>query len=195
MDPVQTTELDLSDECLMRESQQGSVSAFAQLVERHQRMLQRLAGSKLGRGDLVDDVVQDCLLAAYAARQTYQPERASVRTWLSVILLHLCRKALVRQARWWSTAVCGAKTEADDRTAARSGLESVLQTERAAQLAEALRGLPEAEADAIRLRFFAELKFEEIAVAMSSSVSGAKQRVKHGLERLASRLRDLFGVE
>ena len=44
------------------------------------------------------------------------------------------------------------------------------------------------EADAIRLRFFGELSFEEIALAMQSSVSGAKVRVRRGLERLATML-------
>jgi DNA-directed RNA polymerase specialized sigma24 family protein len=37
----------------------------------------------------------------------------------------------------------------------------------------------------LRLRFFGELKFEEIAQAMECSVSGAKNRVRLGLLQLA----------
>ena len=46
----------------------------------------------------------------------------------------------------------------------------------------------EPQADALRLRFFGGLKFEELAAAMNSSVSGAKLRVKQGLLRLAELL-------
>jgi RNA polymerase sigma-70 factor (ECF subfamily) len=64
----------------------------------------------------------------------------------------------------------------------------MLLLERREQLRLALEQLPEAQADALRLRFFGGLKFEEIAAAMESSVSGAKVRVKQGLIKLASLL-------
>ena len=53
------------------------------------------------------------------------------------------------------------------------------------QLDRWLSLIPEAEADALRLRFFGELTFDQIAASMESSVSGAKLRVKNGLERLS----------
>ena len=50
--------------------------------------------------------------------------------------------------------------------------------------------LPSVMADALRLRFFGELKFQEIADAMSCSISTAKNRVRWGLEEIGERMAD-----
>jgi RNA polymerase sigma-70 factor (ECF subfamily) len=50
---------------------------------------------------------------------------------------------------------------------------------------ELLAKLPEAQADALRLRFFGGLSFPEMATALGCSESGAKNRVKTGLLTLA----------
>jgi RNA polymerase sigma-70 factor (ECF subfamily) len=72
---------------------------------------------------------------------------------------------------------------------AETPLDRLLQSEARAELAALLAELPDVEADALRLRFFAGLPFEEIARAMDSSLNGAKVRVRRGLTRLAERLR------
>ena len=69
-----------------------------------------------------------------------------------------------------------------------NSLDQLLWTERQEQLRDALDRLPEVQADALRLRFFGGLKFEEIAAAMECSLNGAKMRVKHGLLKLAELL-------
>lgn len=187
--------MDLCDEDLMRRAQAGELSAFEELVRRYRGPLLRVAASKLNDRLAAEDLVQEALLAAFAARHTFNPQYA-FRTWMWTILLRLCQKHRQRESRpvraggsidpVWADATAGCKA---------CGLDQLLQSERQDLLHHALTELPEAEADALRLRFFAGLKFEEIAVAMVSSVSGAKQRVKHGLERLADRLRMLSGEE
>jgi RNA polymerase sigma-70 factor (ECF subfamily) len=57
--------------------------------------------------------------------------------------------------------------------------------ERSQLLDALLLRLPEVQADALRLRFFGDLKFPEIADAMGCSLSTAKNRVKWGLMKLA----------
>ena len=54
------------------------------------------------------------------------------------------------------------------------------------ELESLLARLPEAQADALRLRFFGELKFQEIADAMGCSLATAKNRVRWGLTTLSS---------
>jgi RNA polymerase sigma-70 factor (ECF subfamily) len=65
----------------------------------------------------------------------------------------------------------------------------VLATERQTRLAALLDELPEPQADALRLRFFGGLRFEDIARTMDCSLSGAKRRVQTGLIKLAERIR------
>ena len=181
-----------SDEHLMRLAQQGRTDAFEELVRRYRAPLLRVAISKLGDAVAAEDVVQEALLAAYAARQTFNPQFA-FRTWLWTIALRLC------QRQWKRNAAPGGMIEPAAADAmsiqADTGLDQLLRTERSDLLQRALDTIPEPQADAIRLRFFGGLPYEDIAAAMQSSVSGAKQRVRLGLERLALQLRHWAGTE
>jgi len=185
----------ITDEDLMRQVQAGRHAAFEDLVARYRPVLVRVAVSKLGDRSIGEDIVQETLLAAFAARHTFNPHY-SFRTWLWTILLHLCAQQWKRQQ---SPSRKGGMIDphAADATVhgGESALDGLLRNERCDLLQRALAELPEPQADALRLRFYGGLSFEEVAAAMSSSISGAKQRVKHGLERLAERLRTLAGVE
>ncbi|OYW20189.1 MAG: hypothetical protein B7Z55_07645 [Planctomycetales bacterium 12-60-4] len=184
-----------TDEALMRQVQSGDLSVFEELVRRYRQPLFRVTSSKLGDRSVAEDVVQEALLAAFAARHTFDPH-FSFRTWLWTIALRLCHKHWKRSASPRSSAVVCDPAQTESATSAAVGvLEGLLQSERSELLQQALTELPEPQADALRLRFFGGLPYDEIAAAMDSSVSGAKQRVKHGLERLAERLKTLSGVE
>ncbi len=178
-----------SDADIMRQVQSGRTELFEQLVDRYRGRLLRFARSKLGDVGPAEDVVQETLLAAYSARHTYDP-RFAVSTWLWTILLNLCRREW-RRAR---TRATQSITDVEPATS-ETGLTRLLEGERRELLGRLLDELPEAEADALRLRFFGGLKFEEVADAMQSSLSGAKVRVRKGLERLSRRLRDLETAE
>lgn len=184
-----------TDEALMQQVQQGQLSLFEVLVHRYRPALLRVVSSKLHEPGLAEDVVQEALLAAFAARQTFDP-RFSFRTWLWTITLRLAHKLSHRhrQKTVWQGASAGEpwlEQSATGQPAGTEGLTCLLQSERSELLYRALDELPEAQADALRLRFFGGLPFDEIARMMDSSVSGAKQRVKQGLERLAARLQGL----
>ena len=49
---------------------------------------------------------------------------------------------------------------------------------------------PQVQADALRLRFFGGLKFQEIAAAMDCSLTTAKTRVKQGLLQMSEWLKE-----
>ena len=174
-----------SDAQLMQQVQAGRSDLFDELIVRHRPGLLRFAQSKLGDADRAEDAVQEALMAAFAARGTYDP-RFAFSTWVYTIVLNTCRRQLRRRQRQVDARV--------DQNApvdpVASPLERLLESEAQQQLAESLARLPEAEADALRLRFFGGLQFDQIALAMDSSVSGAKARVRRGLERLAAQLTD-----
>lgn len=182
------------DATIMQAVQRGEFEQFDLLVERYRLPLIRVASSKLGNAAWAEDVVQETFLAVFAARATYNPEFA-FRTWLWTILLNLCRRQLKQQHRHPQQVprsqlsehpASGLSREPVER---ETGLSRLLQLERQEQLAALLNELPEAQGDAVRLRFFGGLKFSEIADAMNSSVSGAKRRVQNGLFAMAQRLK------
>jgi RNA polymerase sigma-70 factor (ECF subfamily) len=187
----------LSDQELMALVQAGDAGRFAEIVRRYQGALSRVASSRLGRRDWADDAVQETFLAAFKSRHTYRLE-FGFRTWLWTILLNQCRRMAGRLRQplvsCWADGPLGAELPALDRASiARSGpspLEKMLLDERSALLEASLARLPTVQADALRLRFFGGLKFEEIAGAMKCSLSTAKNRVRWGLERMAEFVRE-----
>lgn len=180
----------LSDAILLQRVQQGQDESFAELVRRYQPALFRVARSRLGRNDWAEDVVQETFLAVFKSCDSYNP-RYSFRTWLWTILLNQCRAHYQRRMRGVPVEPLDEKREqslapaADDEQAA-SPLSALLAKERAAALETLLGRLSTVQADALRLRFFAGLKFHEIAEAMPCSLNTAKARVRIGLERMAA---------
>lgn len=173
----------LSDAQLMQLVQAGESGLFDELILRHRPGLLRFAGSMLADADAAEDAVQEALLAAFSARHTYDPQFA-FSTWVYTILLNLCRRHHRRTQKQPALALNVERSLAD----AETPLDRLLQSEARAELAELLAELPDVEADALRLRFFAGLPFDEIARVMDSSLNGAKVRVRRGLTRLAERL-------
>jgi RNA polymerase sigma-70 factor, ECF subfamily len=172
----------LSDAQLMELVQAGQTGLFDELIVRYRPGLLRFACSTLADRDAAEDAVQEALLAAFAARATYN-SRFAFSTWVYTILLNVCRRHRRRRLPIGDSGGDLAHWPAGGE----SPLDQLLRSEAREQLAELLSELPEVEADALRLRFFAGLPFDEIALAMDSSVTGAKVRVRRGLERLAAR--------
>jgi len=183
----------LSDQELMCEIQSGQAHLFAHLIERYQAPLVRVAESRLGRRDWAEEAVQETFLAAFKSRATYDPA-FGFRTWLWTILLNQCRahwKSRVRSSRVaaWTDAErevpTGRSILADGAADVAAPFARLLEVERRERLEHLLASLPDVQADALRLRFFGGLKFQEIADAMQCSLGTAKNRVRWGLLRLA----------
>ena len=187
---------ELSDAALVERACGGGGEGFEQLVLRYQAARGRVARSRLGRADWAEDVVQETFLAVYRGLASYDP-RFAFRTWLWTILLNQCRAHHQRRSRSvptepWPVAA-ESQVAAAEQTLDSSPLSALLARERADELEALLRRLSEAQADALRLRFFGGLKFQEIADAMECSLNTAKARVRVGLMRMAEMLHETAG--
>lgn len=184
------TELD-DDAQIMQRVQAGQCELFEILVRRYQGALVRAAWSKLGNQAWAEDVAQETFLAAYAARASYRAE-FSFRTWLWTILLNLCKRQWKRREQRpleYGDVESRTDVAAEATVTEETALAVLLSTEERERMAQWLERLPEVQADALRLRYFGGLKFEEIAAAMGSSLGAAKIRVKNGLLAMAEWLR------
>lgn len=172
----------LSDTDIMLLVQAGETVHFGLLVERYRQRLDRFAISKVGNREVAEDLVQETFLAAFKARMSYRPTFA-FSTWIWTILVNLSRRyrksSAIDESRQLELVHSAAPVESE------CVLGVLLAQEKQELLRTWLNLLPEPQADAIRLRFFAELSFDEIALTMNSSLSAAKVRVRKGLERLA----------
>lgn len=182
-------DMPLSDDQIMNQVLNGQPGLFEELVRRHRPSLLRTAQHTLRNHALAEEAVQETFLAAYAKRGTFDAQYP-FRGWLWTILLNTCRTVGRREQRRTDRP---GRDAFDDKLLAPQSDEdafaNVLDAERDALLSQHLDSLPDVQADAVRLRFFGGLTFEEIATAMDCSLNGAKQRVKKGLERLAASIR------
>lgn len=167
----------------MERVQAGETGLFALLVERYQSRLLRFAKSKLENSSDAEDIVQDAFLAAYHARNSYSTDFA-FSTWIWTITLNLARKVALKQTREHKKQRAFASLPRNRRES-DAPLELLLKSEQLEQLDLWLQQIPENQSDAIRLKFFGKLSYQEIASAMDCSESGAKRRVKLGLLKLS----------
>lgn len=172
------------DSLAMRRVQAGELDQFTELVARHQSALFRYAVSRLGSRTLAEDAVQDTFLRAFEGRRTFDCQRG-FRAWLWTILIHRCGRLAKDKSRLPTRTLERDEAPVDGSQWVGERLE---RAEERRLLEELLVELPEEQADALRMRYFGELSYEEIGDASGTSVSTAKSRVRYGLERLARAL-------
>lgn len=173
----------------------GDVNAFEIIVRRYYAAMRRMAISKTGLIDEADDIVQDSFTAAYRSLHTYK-RAFSFRTWLWTILINQCRqtgrRATKRPRQWTAPDDIDGRPMESGAVLCKDELpdQTLELREREQYLRRLLLQLPETRGDAVRLRFFGQLKYTEIADAMQCSLSAAKKWVREGLLMMSDQIRE-----
>ncbi len=127
---------------------EGSVDAFAALVRRHSAALQRAAMRVLGDAHEAEDVVQDAFARLWLNAAGWQPSGAGLVGWLHRVTMNLCfdRKRRFRVAT---------TPDMPDMVDLAPLADSVIEADQAmAQMAAALRALPDRHRAALMLCYF-----------------------------------------
>jgi RNA polymerase sigma factor (sigma-70 family) len=163
-------------------------TAFALVFDRHYDAVHRYLARRVGV-DLADDLADETFTTAFDLRRRYDPGHPDSRPWLLGIATNLVRHHRRSEARRLR-----AYARLDRPAASQGGLEGVearLDAERMAPLiAEALTHLSDGDRDALLLLAWADLRYEEIAVALRIPVGTVRSR----LSRARRRLRELLGA-
>ena len=159
----------------------GDVDAFRVLFERYVDRVRRYTRVKLGTPEDGDDAVQDVFLAAWRGLPRFRYEHeGSFPGWLFGIARHV----VAQHRRGKGRAVLVPIDEAP---------ESMVEFEGTAVsrrlLVEELGKLPEAQREALVLRFVAGLPIRDVAASMGKTERAVTALQLRGLERLKSRLR------
>jgi RNA polymerase sigma-70 factor (ECF subfamily) len=134
-----------------------------------------------------EDVLQQVLLEVWERATSYEPERASLLTWVLMIAKSRAVDELRRRVPEPLDPSAAAERAALTR-AADSDPERILEQWRIAAL---LERLPRDEASLLRLRFYDDLTQSEIAARTGISVGTIKTRMVNGL----AQLRDMLEAE
>jgi RNA polymerase sigma-70 factor, ECF subfamily len=156
----------------------GDSAAFEPLVDRYHRPLFRAAARLLGDGDEARDVTQTAFLKAYQALGTYDRRRRFF-SWIYRILLNECLNTL--RARRPSQPL-------DEDVQAGPVADALEQRDTRLRVRKALLQLPEGQRDVVILRYFSELRYEQIGAALGIPEKTVKSRLFSARQRLCELL-------
>jgi RNA polymerase sigma-70 factor, ECF subfamily len=185
---VQHISTEDSDAVLVVAIGRGNQRALAEVYHRHGGQAFRLAERLLIDTKRAEDVVQDVFLHLWRNPESFDAERASLRTWL---LLKTHGKA-VDTIRAEAARRGREERLLNDRTNADADLDrEIWDLTVADRVQQAIGELPEGERQAINLAYFGGHTYTEVAVALGEPEGTIKSRIRKGLTTLRRSLGDL----
>jgi RNA polymerase sigma-70 factor, ECF subfamily len=182
--------LDVTDEILMVRTKDDDVVAFAELYGRHADYafgVARAICRDIGRAE---EAVQDGFFSIWRSRGQYQPQRGNFKVWSMEIIRHRAIDSFRRVGSRPRLPGPGSDQESDEPDDALSPLDLAIACSERTQLLDALRGLPELQAEVIVLSFYGEFTLSEIAIRLGIPTGTVKGRMRLGLEKLRLRCAD-----
>jgi RNA polymerase sigma factor (sigma-70 family) len=168
-------------------AQAGDRAAYEALLRDCVSFIQAVARRQGVPRDLIDDVVQDTLLAVHGARHTYDPRR-SFSGWLAVIAQRRAidvLRSVGRRGRREVHAPPEYENHPDESTNPERDVEVA---DRLVGLAPAIAALPEKQRQAVR-----HLVIEERSLSETAALTGdTKGALKVNLHRALRKLRALL---
>ena len=188
-----------TDDMLMTAYARGSAAAFETLYARHQaglyRFVRRLLGTALSAQ--TDEVFQDTWLRVVNARERWEPQGASFRTWLFTLAHHRVIDLLRRSGR--EVALDSFDTEGDapwepetdawqhwpaPAGAAPHSEELAFWRRAGERLLQCLDTLPLQQRSAFLLHHDDGLALAEVATTLEVGFDTAKTRVRYAMSKL-----------
>ncbi len=172
------------EESLVRACQSGDKLAFEMLVRKYQDRIARVLYLLLGNVDDTQDVSQETFISAYRYIRTFK-FNSSFATWLHRIAVNTARNWLRRNKRGRDELVL-----IDDYSHRDSRLpeQILLAQERSLEIRSALAKLPLHYREAIVLRHYEELSYEEISEALQVPIGTVRSRLAKARQLLQREL-------
>lgn len=173
----------MDDRQLVERSQAGDLSAFEELVRRHQGRAYAIAYHLLRNREDAQEIAQEAFARAYLHIREFRAE-AQFRTWLYRILVNLATD-LYRKRKWEAPeeegeplSMAAADNPGDDLE--RKALRQAIRT--------AVEVLPTDLKTVILLREFEGLSYQEIAQVIRRPIGTVMSRLFHARRRLQETL-------
>ncbi|WP_104197116.1 RNA polymerase sigma factor [Cryobacterium sp. M15] len=165
----------MSSDSEIIERSRDTPGVFAGLYERHAGTIYRYAARRIGVA-VADDVMSETFLVAFERRAAFDPTVGAALPWLYGIATTLMKKHARLEAASWRgmTAAGAAEVIVDDI----EGLESRVDAEASVQrIGLALRRMAKRDRDALLLQAWADLSYEDIALALAVPVGTVRSRL------------------
>ena len=167
--------------------QRGDMDAYQELIRRYQRKLYRVISGYHRNPDDVMEVLQDTFLKVYTARQTWR-RRTSFAAWLYRIAINASIDRYRRGSKRRETRLEDVMESEVQNSPAMSRAESPLERlsgqERRRVLEDAVRRLPARQREVVSLRYFGEMRLDEIASALDCPLGTVKSNLHKAVNSL-----------
>lgn len=184
-----------TDEELMRDFQRGDEAAFAVLYNRYRVLIYRFLARKISSPTRAEDLTQEVFMAVVQHAREWR-EEASVKTYFYRIAFNRAVSELRRSEHKVMVAEQDHDSEdgppSKEAVSTDSPAQDYETRERARLVREALKEIDPDFRDAILLKEYEELKYEEIAEILNVAVGTVKSRIFRGKLELKKRLEHLF---
>jgi RNA polymerase sigma-70 factor (ECF subfamily) len=162
----------------------GERQAYEALVRRHQARVRAYCARWCGSAVIGDDVAQECFVELWQRRASYVPQ-GKFKGYLFHVAANRCKNQQRAQGRERMLALASER----ETLAEPPSSERLALGERRERLQLGLAKLPEAQREALLLRYSAELDYAEMAGLLSVPEATARSRVFLGLIKLRRLLR------
>jgi RNA polymerase sigma-70 factor (ECF subfamily) len=167
---------------LVRRTLAGDQAAFEALVSAHLARAQAVARAVVRDRSTCDDVVQEAFLRAYD-RLGQLGDPSTFPSWLTVIVRNEAVTWLRRHARPEQVAL--------ERVAEPAQREGAAADPRLDALREAMERLPAAYREILRLKYDANLDYQQIAETLDLSVANVEKRLYRARQALLALMPEL----
>ena len=165
----------------------GEQAAVQELHEAHYPAVLRLAFLLLQDLQDAEDATQEAFIYAFDHLERYDAQRGAFSTWLKVIVTSRCRDLQRRNRIQWLSlhSLTELGREPEDETDAHRPEVALELVGVQQEVWRALKQVPRKSREALILRYFGGLAYDELAQALNCSVNTAKSRVVYGHQALA----------
>jgi RNA polymerase sigma-70 factor (ECF subfamily) len=180
-----------TDERLLEKAANGETAAFHILYERYRDPIFRFAYRMLGSAEAAEDVAHDCFLSLIKEPGRFDPERASLRTYLYAA----ARNQAVRRYQNFNRESAIDDFPDEFRVPENHGpSQRVLDAELAAEVGRAIASLPPLQREALVLFEYEDLSLAEIGAIVGADSNAVKARLFRARAKLRASLGRYFRI-
>jgi RNA polymerase sigma-70 factor, ECF subfamily len=161
-----------SDVELVRRAIGGEREAFAEIYNRYHTVVYRFARMMSGSAALAEDVTQETFTVLLRDLDRYEPQRASISTYLYGLARNLTR------------------SDGNEPRSSGDHSDALEQSQQLRRLRQAIADLPSRYREVVILCAIQGLSYAEVAAVLGTPVGTVRSRLSRGRQAIAARMRE-----